>query len=178
MFLKFIYPCYYKHETCMEILKMLVFKLCHYLLTSYFLVGEEDVRRRNFQCGKMWCVIYCPVFGYLQGFLVSVCSDDTLHLWTLKQKVPEVVHSLTFKRERYSGCTVEITPFCTVLFNFTYFLVLFHKILGCLGKRVQRRSTWSLAFVDSSSKTARNCSFPQIPERKVVDAQWGTIYFC
>ena len=60
---------------------------------------------------RLFCRKSCEMFymfsnklsAVFQGFLVSVCSDDTLYLWTLKQKVPEVVHSLTFKRERYSG---------------------------------------------------------------------------
>ncbi len=101
--------------------------------------------KQNTQCQLISsCVI---VF---QGFLVTVCSDDTLYLWTLKQKVPEVVHSLTFKRERYSPC-VE-----TQNARFVHFfssLFCFITSVGCVGKRVQRRTARSLAFVDTASKT-------------------------
>jgi len=39
-------------------------------------------------------------FDLLKGALVSVCADDQLHLWSLRQKNPEIVHSLKFQRER------------------------------------------------------------------------------
>ena len=35
-----------------------------------------------------------------QGALVSAGSDDTLHLWNLRQKRPAILHSLKFNRER------------------------------------------------------------------------------
>ncbi|TNN13306.1 Syntaxin-binding protein [Schistosoma japonicum] len=34
-----------------------------------------------------------------EGGLVSICSDDVAHLWNIRQKNPEIVHSLQFKRE-------------------------------------------------------------------------------
>ncbi|CAH8647548.1 unnamed protein product [Heterobilharzia americana] len=34
-----------------------------------------------------------------EGGLVSVCGDDVAHLWNIRQKNPEIVHSLQFKRE-------------------------------------------------------------------------------
>ena len=37
----------------------------------------------------------------LQGAMVTACTDDQLHLWTLRQKRPEIVHSLKFQRERW-----------------------------------------------------------------------------
>ncbi|XP_022249041.1 syntaxin-binding protein 5-like [Limulus polyphemus] len=39
-----------------------------------------------------------------EGGLISVCSDDTLHLWNLRQKRPEILHSLKFQRERITYC--------------------------------------------------------------------------
>ncbi|KAL8621917.1 hypothetical protein ACOMHN_046121 [Nucella lapillus] len=39
-----------------------------------------------------------------EGALVTVCSDDTLHLWNFRQKKPEIVHSLKFQRERITNC--------------------------------------------------------------------------
>ena len=35
----------------------------------------------------------------LQGALISVCKDDTMHLWNYRQKRPEIVHSLQFQKE-------------------------------------------------------------------------------
>ncbi|ELU03639.1 hypothetical protein CAPTEDRAFT_91323 [Capitella teleta] len=35
-----------------------------------------------------------------EGAMVTACTDDQLHLWTLRQKKPEIVHSLKFQRER------------------------------------------------------------------------------
>ncbi|CAH8667768.1 unnamed protein product [Schistosoma rodhaini] len=34
-----------------------------------------------------------------EGGLVSICGDDVAHLWNIRQKNPEIVHSLQFKRE-------------------------------------------------------------------------------
>ncbi|XP_041353857.1 syntaxin-binding protein 5-like isoform X2 [Gigantopelta aegis] len=39
-----------------------------------------------------------------EGALVTVCSDDSLHLWNFRQKRPEIVHSLKFQRERITFC--------------------------------------------------------------------------
>ncbi|XP_071113154.1 syntaxin-binding protein 5-like isoform X4 [Haliotis cracherodii] len=39
-----------------------------------------------------------------EGALVTVCSDDSLHLWNYRQKRPEIVHSLKFQRERITFC--------------------------------------------------------------------------
>ncbi|XP_043261437.1 syntaxin-binding protein 5 isoform X3 [Colletes gigas] len=35
-----------------------------------------------------------------EGALVSATADDTLHLWNFRQKIPQVVQSLKFQRER------------------------------------------------------------------------------
>lgn len=39
-----------------------------------------------------------------EGALVTVCSDDTLHLWNYRQKKPEIVHTLKFMKERITYC--------------------------------------------------------------------------
>ena len=35
------------------------------------------------------------------GALVCATGDDALHMWTLRQKTPQILHSLKFQRERY-----------------------------------------------------------------------------
>ncbi|XP_077870130.1 syntaxin-binding protein 5-like [Saccoglossus kowalevskii] len=40
------------------------------------------------------------IFLVNEGALVSVCADDSLHLWNLRQKKPAILHSLKFNRER------------------------------------------------------------------------------
>ncbi|CAL1539880.1 unnamed protein product [Lymnaea stagnalis] len=39
-----------------------------------------------------------------EGGLVTVTSDDHLHLWNFRQKRPSIVHSLKFQREKVSKC--------------------------------------------------------------------------
>ncbi|XP_055888508.1 syntaxin-binding protein 5-like isoform X1 [Biomphalaria glabrata] len=39
-----------------------------------------------------------------EGALVTVTSDDQLHLWNFRQKRPTIVHSLKFQREKISKC--------------------------------------------------------------------------
>ncbi|XP_033741005.1 syntaxin-binding protein 5-like isoform X4 [Pecten maximus] len=39
-----------------------------------------------------------------EGALVTVCNDDSLHLWNFRQKRPEIVHTLKFQRERITYC--------------------------------------------------------------------------
>lgn len=39
-----------------------------------------------------------------EGALVSVCADDQLHLWSLRQKKPEIIHALKFQREKITFC--------------------------------------------------------------------------
>ena len=39
---------------------------------------------------------------------MSVCADDQLHLWSLRQKRPEIVHSLKFQRERQVNATLVV----------------------------------------------------------------------
>ncbi|RVE57669.1 hypothetical protein OJAV_G00218880 [Oryzias javanicus] len=39
-----------------------------------------------------------------EGALVSALADDTVHLWNLRQKIPAILHSLKFNRERITCC--------------------------------------------------------------------------
>ncbi|CAG5117349.1 unnamed protein product, partial [Candidula unifasciata] len=44
------------------------------------------------------------IFLVNEGTLVTVRSDDHLHLWDFRQKQPKIVHSLKFQREKISKC--------------------------------------------------------------------------
>ncbi|XP_047466841.1 syntaxin-binding protein 5 isoform X2 [Mugil cephalus] len=39
-----------------------------------------------------------------EGALVSALADDSIHLWNLRQKIPAILHSLKFNRERITYC--------------------------------------------------------------------------
>uniref|UniRef100_A0A671SNI3 Syntaxin-binding protein 5-like n=1 Tax=Sinocyclocheilus anshuiensis TaxID=1608454 RepID=A0A671SNI3_9TELE len=39
-----------------------------------------------------------------EGALVSALADDSIHLWNLRQKLPSILHSLKFNRERITFC--------------------------------------------------------------------------
>ncbi|KAL5106046.1 hypothetical protein TcWFU_001188 [Taenia crassiceps] len=39
------------------------------------------------------------IFLVNEGGLISICQDDVVHLWNVRQKPPDIVHSLHFKRE-------------------------------------------------------------------------------
>ncbi|XP_014679802.1 PREDICTED: syntaxin-binding protein 5-like, partial [Priapulus caudatus] len=39
-----------------------------------------------------------------EGALITVCSDDRLHLWDTRGKKPDLVHTLKFNRERIVVC--------------------------------------------------------------------------
>ncbi|KAL9878916.1 syntaxin-binding protein 5 isoform X2 [Glossina fuscipes] len=50
--------------------------------------------------GESACAVILAEFIVNDGALVTVTADDTLHLWSIRQKVPVVVQSLKFQRER------------------------------------------------------------------------------
>lgn len=35
-----------------------------------------------------------------EGSLISATADDTIHMWSYKQKVPQIVQSLKFQKEK------------------------------------------------------------------------------
>ncbi|XP_029972317.1 syntaxin-binding protein 5 isoform X3 [Salarias fasciatus] len=39
-----------------------------------------------------------------EGALVSALADDSIHLWNLRQKIPAILHSLKFNKERITYC--------------------------------------------------------------------------
>ncbi|TSO25159.1 Syntaxin-binding protein 5 [Bagarius yarrelli] len=43
-------------------------------------------------------------FQLCKGALVSGLADDSIHLWNLRQKIPAILHSLKFTRERITFC--------------------------------------------------------------------------
>lgn len=44
---------------------------------------------------------YCNSACYVsQGALISLCEDDYIHLWNLRQAEPALVQSLRFNREK------------------------------------------------------------------------------
>lgn len=55
-------------------------------------------------CHDVEVAVIQIVFLGNEGALVTVCSDDSLHLWNFRQKHPEIVHSLKFQRERITFC--------------------------------------------------------------------------
>ncbi|XP_036397837.1 syntaxin-binding protein 5 isoform X2 [Megalops cyprinoides] len=75
-------------------------------------VGTQAGALRIF--GRMGVECYCQhesgaaviqvQFLINEGALVSALSDDTLHLWNLRQKRPAILHSLKFSRERITFC--------------------------------------------------------------------------
>ncbi|XP_040206809.1 syntaxin-binding protein 5 isoform X1 [Rana temporaria] len=50
------------------------------------------------------CTVIQLQFLINEGALVSALTDDTLHLWNLRQKRPAILHSLKFSRERITFC--------------------------------------------------------------------------
>lgn len=45
-----------------------------------------------------------------EGALVTATSDDSIHLWNIRQKRPEIVHSLKFQKERYQVFLLFFSP--------------------------------------------------------------------
>lgn len=50
--------------------------------------------------GESACAVTNIEFLINEGALVTSTADDTLHLWSFRQKSPQVVQSLKFQRER------------------------------------------------------------------------------
>ncbi|KAF3845599.1 hypothetical protein F7725_008762 [Dissostichus mawsoni] len=59
----------------------------------------ETLQSEHFQLCKAWSVTVS--MRRRGGALVSALADDSIHLWNLRQKIPAVLHSLKFSRERY-----------------------------------------------------------------------------
>lgn len=52
--------------------------------------------------GESACAVNLIEFLVNEGSLVTATADDTLHLWNFHAKIPKVVQSLKFQRERYT----------------------------------------------------------------------------
>ncbi|XP_034418523.1 syntaxin-binding protein 5 isoform X3 [Cyclopterus lumpus] len=75
-------------------------------------VGTQTGALRLFGCAGVEC--YCQhesgaaviqlQFLINEGALVSALADDSIHMWNLRQKIPAILHSLKFSRERITYC--------------------------------------------------------------------------
>ncbi|XP_053950097.1 syntaxin-binding protein 5 isoform X3 [Anastrepha ludens] len=64
------------------------------------ILGRPGVDAQAKHEGESECAVILTEFLINEGALVTVTADDTLHLWSIRQKTPQVVQSLKFQRER------------------------------------------------------------------------------
>uniref|UniRef100_A0A1I8MY95 Syntaxin-binding protein 5-like n=1 Tax=Musca domestica TaxID=7370 RepID=A0A1I8MY95_MUSDO len=67
---------------------------------SLRLLGRPGVDTHVSHEGESACAVILSEFIVNDGKLVTVTADDTIHLWNIRQKVPQVIQSLKFQRER------------------------------------------------------------------------------
>ncbi|XP_059224252.1 syntaxin-binding protein 5 isoform X6 [Stomoxys calcitrans] len=67
---------------------------------SLRLLGRPGVDTHISHEGESACPVILSEFLVNDGKLVTVTADDTIHLWNIRQKVPQVIQSLKFQRER------------------------------------------------------------------------------
>ncbi|XP_073834977.1 syntaxin-binding protein tomosyn isoform X4 [Musca autumnalis] len=67
---------------------------------SLRLLGRPGVDTHVSHEGESACPVILAEFLVNDGKLVTVTADDTIHLWNIRQKVPQVIQSLKFQRER------------------------------------------------------------------------------
>ncbi|XP_037822886.1 syntaxin-binding protein 5 isoform X3 [Lucilia sericata] len=67
---------------------------------SLRILGRPGVDAHVKHEGESECPVILAEFIVNDGKLVTVTVDDTIHLWNLRQKVPQVIQSLKFQRER------------------------------------------------------------------------------
>ncbi|XP_063676255.1 syntaxin-binding protein 5-like [Bolinopsis microptera] len=70
------------------------------------LYGKPGVE--TYVCHEEGRAIKHLFFSVNEGALVSVTVDDCLHLWNLRQRAPQVVQSLLFKRESLCVCKLPL----------------------------------------------------------------------
>ena len=80
------------------------------------------------------------IFVVVQGALITVTGADEVHLWTLKRKKPELVHSLKFQREKLVYCLTFVYFFYFYWFFYFYCFFLL---------RFLERVLWSYNFLFS-----------------------------
>ena len=68
--------------------------------------------------------------------MITICSDDSMHLWNLKSKKIEIIQSLRFQKERYNIVCVFV--FVRVLSQFVilttklfFFVILTWFFITC-----------------------------------------------
>ncbi|XP_049310560.1 syntaxin-binding protein 5 isoform X3 [Bactrocera dorsalis] len=64
------------------------------------ILGRPGVDAHAKHEGESDCAVIFVEFLINEGAFVTVTADDTLHLWSIRQKTPQVVQSLKFQRER------------------------------------------------------------------------------
>lgn len=82
-----------------------IFDLClflsfPFLSLSLWRLGRPGVDTHVSHEGESACAVILSEFIVNDGRLVTVTADDTIHLWNIRQKVPQVIQSLKFQRER------------------------------------------------------------------------------
>lgn len=75
---------------------------------SMRLLGKFGVDAHVKHEGESACAVNLIEFLVNEGCLVTATADDTLHLWNFKLKIPKVVQSLKFQRERISRLHLPI----------------------------------------------------------------------
>ncbi|XP_065724088.2 syntaxin-binding protein 5 isoform X7 [Drosophila suzukii] len=64
------------------------------------ILGRPGVDAHAKHEGESECAVLFAQFLVNEGALVTVTADDTIHLWSIRQKTPRIVQSLKFQRER------------------------------------------------------------------------------
>ncbi|XP_034139932.1 syntaxin-binding protein 5 isoform X3 [Drosophila guanche] len=64
------------------------------------ILGKPGVDAHAKHEGESECAVLFSQFLVNEGALVTVTADDTIHLWSIRQKTPRIVQSLKFQRER------------------------------------------------------------------------------
>ncbi|XP_034490085.1 syntaxin-binding protein 5 isoform X3 [Drosophila innubila] len=64
------------------------------------ILGRPGVDAHAKHEGESECAVLFATFLVNEGALVTVTADDTIHLWSIRQKTPRIVQSLKFQRER------------------------------------------------------------------------------
>lgn len=86
--------------------RFVLFRLCLLLLLFCLYGTDEHLYKYTGTQRGLTAQISHP---FLQGALVSALADDSIHLWNLRQKIPAILHSLKFNRERYSNVTQHLS---------------------------------------------------------------------
>lgn len=105
--------CYCQHDSGAAVIQLqfLINEVCPvlslFVYPSSLLIfdWQASLHSRDTQRGLTARILH-PL---LQGALVSALADDSIHLWNLRQKIPAILHSLKFNRERYSNVTQHLS---------------------------------------------------------------------